>query len=51
MTPELYDAMMGHSNYSEPDEIVKSVLELNLPASCNVIDVGAGTGLVGTKLV
>jgi 2-polyprenyl-3-methyl-5-hydroxy-6-metoxy-1,4-benzoquinol methylase len=52
MTPDLYDAMMGSCNYTEPDEIIKSVLGLGLDVNtCKVIDVGAGTGLVGTKLV
>lgn len=52
MTPELYDAMMNSINYTEPDEIVKCVFELGLdPATVKVLDVGAGTGLIGTKLV
>ena len=50
MTPELYDAMMGSINYTEPDEIIKSCLELGLDTNCKVLDVGAGTGLIGLKL-
>lgn len=50
MTPELYDAMMGSVNYTEPDEIAKSCGELKLDANIKILDVGAGTGLIGTKL-
>lgn len=52
MTPDLYDAMMNSINYTEPDEIVKNVIGLKLDtASVKVLDVGAGTGLIGTKLI
>lgn len=51
MTPELYDAMMGGINYTEPDEIVKAVVQLKLEPTAKIIDIGAGTGLIGTKLI
>ena len=47
MQPQLYDAMMGSINYTEPEEIVKSVVKLSLPTTVKILDVGAGTGLIG----
>lgn len=51
MSPQLYDAMMGSVGYTEPDEIVKNVFKLSLPTTARIMDVGAGTGLIGTKLI
>ena len=48
--PEIYDEFMGSVNYTEPDEIVKQVFTLNLPHSAKILDVGAGTGLIGESL-
>jgi len=50
MGVELYDAMMDSVNWTEPDEIVTSVLNLQLPKTAKVLDVGAGTGRIGSKL-
>jgi len=47
MGVELYDAMMDSVNWTEPDEIVTSVLNLQLPKTSKVLDVGAGTGRIG----
>ena len=52
MSAELYDAMMASINYTEPAEIMKSVKDLGLDTeTTKVLDVGAGTGLIGLMLV
>ena len=50
MTPEIYDSFMGAVNYTEPAEIVKTVVQIGIPANARVLDVGAGTGLIGELL-
>jgi predicted TPR repeat methyltransferase len=49
-SPDIYDEFMGSVNYTEPDEIIKQTFALSLPHSAKILDVGAGTGLIGESL-
>lgn len=49
-SPEIYDQFMGSVNYTEPKEIINQTFALCLPTSSKILDVGAGTGLIGESL-
>lgn len=50
IAPELYEAMMDKVKYRELEEICETVMTLELPKDCEIIDIGAGTGRAGRFL-
>ena len=50
IVPEIYEEMLKVVNCTEQDEIAKNVCELALESHIQILDVGAGTGLIGDRL-